>query len=350
MIQRLTALRQTLQRKNLDAIFVSKPANVSYLSGFKGEDSFVFVTIGKKPLFITDFRYKLQAQKEVKGFDIICVSAPTLNEITQLIKKYRLRRVAFEAAGVSFKYAAKLKAKVKNVFVPTDGLIEYLRTIKDKSEIENIKKAAQIASEAIRKTISLIKPGMTEIAACGHLEQQMRNCGAEKIAFTPIVASGENASMPHAALSSRKIRLHEPVTIDCGCTYNAYNSDLTRTFFLGRIDAQYKYMYNIIEQAQQKAISIIRPGVKISKVDNAARDYITSKGFGKYFGHATGHGIGLEVHEAPRISGKNNKILKEGMVFTVEPGIYIPGKGGIRIEDMVLVTEKSHKILTESTY
>ena len=342
----ITNLRQSLKRKKLDAICVSNPANVSYLSGFKGDDSFLLIDKEKIALFITDFRYLQQAKNEVKNYQILMLRPPLIDKIPKLAKNYRLKKIGFEAAHLNFNNARKLNIKRECKFIPTDGLVERFRLNKTEAEIKIIKKSAGIAVSAFKKTINYIKVGMMELEVAGYLEWCMRKQGAERIAFPTIVASGINSSMPHAISSNKKIKKNEPIIIDCGCVFCGYNSDLTRTIFLGRIDAQFRHIYSIIKQAQQKAISNIYPGFKVSSIDKIARDYIRRKGFGKYFGHATGHGIGREVHEAPIISSKSSKTLKPGMVFTVEPGVYIPGWGGIRIEDMVLVTDKSYKVLT----
>ena len=335
-----------LKRKNLDALFISHPANVSYISGFKGLDSFLLIIKGKEPLFITDFRYLQQARKEISGFRILSSAKSIIREIAGLIKKYHLKKVGFESAHLSYKDSIFISTKTKQKLIPTEGLIEELRIVKNEVEIGIIKKSAYITKSALKKTLAYMKPGMSELEIAGYIEWQMRKAGAQRIAFPPIVASGENSAMPHAVSTTRKIRKQEPIIIDCGCVFDGYNSDLTRTIFLGRINAQFKSIYNTIEEAQRRAISLIHPGVKICRIDKAARDYIHSKGFERYFKHATGHGVGLKVHEAPVVSMKNFKTLKKGMVLTVEPGIYIPGLGGVRIEDMILVTDKSHRILT----
>lgn len=343
-------LRQTLRRKNLDALLVSSRANVSYLSGFRGEDSFLLVGKNKMPLFITDFRYIQQAKKEIKGCNILMLNPPLIKSLSYTIKKCRFKRIGFEANHLSFSEATKLKSHRGCKFLPTNGIIENFRLIKTKSEIAIIKKSAHIAASALRDTVSYIKAGMTESDVAGYLQWRMGKRGAERLAFPPIIASGKNAAMPHAITSNKKIRMHEPIIIDCGCVFNGYSSDLTRTIFLGRIDPQFKYYYNIVKSAQQKAISSVRPGVKISEIDKIARDYIAGKGLSEYFGHAIGHGIGRNVHEAPVVSSKNKDILTPGMVFTIEPGVYMPEWGGVRIEDMVVVTDKSCRILTHDKH
>jgi Xaa-Pro aminopeptidase len=343
----LSDLRQSIKRKGLDAIYISNPANVSYLSGFKGDDSCLLIGKNEPALFITDSRYIEQAKIQTMDFQILSFKRPLTEKISNISKRYNFKKIGFESAHLSFKDAGLLKAKIGARFIPTDGLVESLRIIKNKSEITLIEKAAQITKSAIDKTIGYIKAGMSELEIAGYLEWRMRKQGAERIAFHTIVASGRNACMSHAVSSNKKIKRQEPVIIDCGCVFCGYNSDLTRTVFLGRIDAQSKYIYNTIQSAQKKAISSIRPGIKISIIDKIARDYINKKGLGKYFSHATGHGIGCQVHEAPSISSKNRMVLAPGMVFTVEPAAYIPQWGGVRIEDMVLVTDNAHRILSE---
>lgn len=313
-------------KKRLDALLISHPPNVTYLSNFKGSESFLLLTKKNGNHFITDSRYTEQAQKQIKGFCIHTRKGALAKEISGLAKKYKLRRIGFESAHTSHKLAHNLKVKCKPAFIPLENTVENLRVIKNRAEIELMEKAAQISISAIKKTVTYIKPGMTELEVVGYLESCMRKLGSQQQAFASIVASGINSSMPHAISSKKKIVRNEPVVIDCGCRFNGYNSDLTRTIFLGRIDAQFTYMYNTVRQAHARAIAAVRPGVKIATIDKLARDHIREKGFGRYFAHATGHGIGLEVHEAPTITYKNTKLLKKGMVFTIEPGVYMPGK------------------------
>ncbi|MFH0731848.1 MAG: Xaa-Pro peptidase family protein [Candidatus Omnitrophota bacterium] len=348
MTASIKSVCQRLKNDKLDAFFISSPDNVSYLSGFKGKDSFLLITHSKDLFFITDPRYSHQAQKELKGFEIFSENLPVARKIKSIVKRFNIRKIGFEASHLSYNNVKKLQAAFKSScrLLPLTDIIENLRIIKTKDEITSIRKAISITKTAIKKALDYIRPGMTEAQIAAFLEYQMKKSGAQGEAFPTIVASGANSCMPHAVVSHRKIALHEPIIIDCGCCYNGYNSDLTRTVFLGRIDAQFKSMYNIVRDAQLKAISKIRPGLKASAIDRAAKDYIIQKGYAKFITHSLGHGVGLQVHEAPKISEKNNLYLRPGMVFTIEPGIYVPGAGGVRIEDMVLVTDKSHKVLS----
>jgi len=347
MMPAIKYLSILLRKKKLDAMLVSTPANVTYLTGFRGAESLLIVDKFTRVFLLTDFRYEQQAKKELPSqIKVICVKIGLIRYVPIFLQEYSLKKVAFESANLTFEAVQTLyKAKGKCVFTPFPEVIEGLREIKTEKELEKLQEVVDITKKALNTTRKYIRAGMTELEVAGFLEYSMKKLGAQKSSFSTIVASGENASMPHAVTSSRRIKNNEPIIIDCGSSLNGYNSDLTITVFLGRINAQYSNIYNTIATAQRRAISAVRPGVKISAIDKIARDYLASKDLDKYFGHATGHGIGLEVHEAPRISSKNNTLLRANMVFTVEPGIYIPGWGGIRLENMVVVTNKSHRVL-----
>ncbi|NQT95730.1 MAG: aminopeptidase P family protein, partial [Candidatus Omnitrophica bacterium] len=239
-----------------------------------------------------------------------------------------------------------ISGSIKKKLYSTFGLIGKLRAIKDQQEVGLIKKAAAIAKKAYKSIKRELKEGKRETDIAGKIDFLVKKLGADRPSFETIVASGANASMPHAKPTAKRIKNSEAIIVDFGARLKGYNSDLTRTSFVGKIDKHFKLIYSIISIAQSKAINKIRPGVKISEIDKAARSYIVKKGFGKYFTHALGHCIGIDVHELPSINSKNHSVLKEGMVFSVEPGIYIPGSGGVRIEDMILVTAKGHEVLT----
>ncbi|MBN1405464.1 MAG: aminopeptidase P family protein [Candidatus Omnitrophica bacterium] len=339
-------LRIKLKAEKIDALFVSYAPNVSYISGFEGKDSCLIIGRDGTDLFITDFRYYEQAKKEVKGYEVICLNAPIAAAIKGIIKKYKFKKLGFESGRISFDRYKSFRLGLNCALKPVSGLIEQMRLIKSGEEIEKIRKSVKAAKSALNETVKYIKPGMSELEVAGFLEWKLRSAGAQEMSFNTIVASGTNSSMPHAIPTAKKIKKREPIIMDCGCLINGYNSDLTRTILLGRIDAQFKYIYNTIIEAQNRAISSVRPGKTASSIDNAARRYIKQIGFGRYFGHSTGHGVGCEIHEAPSISAKNKHLLKPGMVFTIEPGIYIPGWGGVRMEDIVVVTKKSHEVLT----
>jgi len=359
----ISLLKNRLKKEKLDGLLVSKPANVSYLSGFSGDESYLLIT-EKKDFFITDFRYEQQAKKEAKGFEIEVVGAapcgrpqqgrhrglPLHNHfdlIVHLIKKNNLKRVGFEARHITYAEVSKIRDNLtKQEFLPMHDLVESLRVVKTQEEIKNIKKATGICLSVFNDVAFKIKPGIREKELAGFVEYQMRIKGAEGASFDIIVLSGKNSTMPHGRPSDRKIGCNEAVLIDAGASFNGYKSDLTRMFFLGKIPDTVQKVYGIVKKAQEMALKAVRPGVSASVVDAIARDYIKSNGYGDYFGHSLGHGVGREVHEAPSISSKSKDILKPGMIFTVEPAIYLPNIGGIRIEDMVLVTQKGSQVLS----
>ena len=346
MIKVLKKINKSLNLHNLDVFLVSNPKNVSYLSGFTGMDSYLLIFKSSRPAFLTDNRYLLQAKKELKGFDIICNNEPLVKKLAQKLKSEKIRTLGVESLHLSYGSVVQIQKALKIRLRPLAGLVENLRIIKTDSEIEKIKKSIRISLKSFNETIRFIKPQKSELEIAGFLEFCMRKFGATNAAFPSIVACSRNSALCHAVPSNKKIKRQQPIIIDFGCCYKGYNSDLTRTIMLGKIDASYMYIYNIVKQAQSTAISAIKPGIKASVIDKIARDYIESHGFGRFFIHSTGHGIGRDVHELPSISQKSNYALRPGMVFTVEPGIYIPGWGGVRIEDMVLVTAKACKILT----
>jgi len=263
----------------------------------------------------------------------------------------RVKRLGYEEKNISAATFTRLKETLgaRHIeLVPVEGIIERLRMIKKAAELDKIRKATVITMNALKFAKSLIKPGIKEIQVAAEIERFIRYRGARTSAFEIIVASGPNSSRPHHITSQRIIRPAETVLVDVGVDYEGYKSDLTRVFFLGRISSITRRVYGIVREAQDKAIKAIKPGVLINKIDAAARQYITRKGYGGFFGHALGHGIGLEVHEAPQISSKETNTLKENMVFTVEPAIYLAGQFGIRIEDMVLVNRKGCEVLSGS--
>jgi len=345
MKQRVSKLKRLLKRHKLDALLISRPSNIYYISGFTGSDSYSLITSGQNYI-ITDFRYREQAHKEAKGFEVITKPVGLLRKATNLLKSLSLKKTGFESDHLTVRESQVIASALKKKLLPTSQLIEKLRIVKEPEEIEAIKESASIARNVLKIIIKEIKPGCREKDIAAKADFLLRKKGADRPAFETIVASGPNASMPHARPRTRRIRPSEPIIIDFGANFRGYNSDLTRTHFVGRIEKHFKLIHSIVADAQSKAIDRVTPGKRISEIDKIARDYITKKGFGSYFGHATGHGIGIDIHEWPDINSRNHAILREGMVFSVEPGIYIPGQGGIRIEDMVLVTKKGHRVLT----
>lgn len=344
-VERISKIRRRLKNLKLDALLVSNPSNIFYLSGFSGHDSVLLVT-QEENYIVTDFRFEQDAKKSASGFEIIAQPGNLYQKISRIIRRLSLKRVGFESGHMTVRGAEFLTNLIAARLVPFFGLIESLRVIKYPDEISAIKTSACIAKNVLKIIIKEVKNNRTEKDIAVRIDFLLRKEGADSTSFDTIVASGENASMPHARPSNKKIRPGEAVVLDFGARRNNYTSDLTRTLFVGKISKQLSLVYSIVAAAQKKAINKIAPGVKISEIDRVARDYITKKGFGNYFGHATGHCVGIDVHELPSINSKNHTTLKEGMVFTVEPGIYMPGIGGVRIEDMVLVNKNGYEVLT----
>ena len=345
--QRLNSLRKHLKQRGLDAALITNEVNVSYLSGLNAQAE-LLITAGKKIAFV-DFRYMEAAQRQLKSWQIWQRRSfyPIEEEIIQCATGLRLKRLGFEPLSLSFEGHRKLKAGIKPIkLVPASGLIETLRAKKFPQEIRLIKQAASLAVKSMDYARKIVRPGVSELEVVRKLHYYMQDMGAQGPAFDIIIASGPRSSMPHAAASARKIRNNEAVLVDLGCRISGYNSDLTRMLFLGKISAKIKHIFTIVSRAQQLAIKAARPGMKIKELDSIAREHIAQYGLGIYFGHSLGHGIGKQVHEYPSISPHSRDLLRTGMVFTIEPGIYIPKLGGFRQEDMVLLTPKGAKVLT----
>ncbi|MFH1645799.1 MAG: aminopeptidase P family protein [Candidatus Omnitrophota bacterium] len=342
---RIFQLRKHLSKTKTDALLVSNPSNIFYITGFHGADSQCLITKNNQYI-LTDFRYSEEAAKTCKNFDILDSYETLLSKLTKLIKKSKFTKIGFEENYVSYNQIKTLEAKIGRLLTPSLSVIEKMRVIKDESELALIIKAAEINLNSISKIIKNIRINQSEKLTAASLEYAFIKNGADAMAFPSIVASGENSSKPHAKPTDKKFRKSEPITIDSGVKFKSYNSDITRSFCIEKEDEFFKMLYNIVNTAQKLAIDKVKPGTKISDIDKTARDFIAKKGYAKNFGHATGHGIGIDVHELPSISSKTKGVLKPGMVFTIEPGIYIPGWGGIRIEDMVVVTQKGHMVIT----
>jgi len=349
-LQRQHKLKKLLYSNHLDALLIRKRQNIDYLTGVRGDDSILFVS-KKKNYLITDSRYKEAYKKGLKSCSLKIVDSGGLGQRVEAIaKKTRSRRIGFESNNFSHAAYAGLKKKLRRMALrPVCGLVEILRTIKDKDEIALIRKACQDGCEIMNYGLRSARPLLRESELRQKIESYIAKKDLKLADFEMIIASGRNASMPHASCSSRKIRKKEMVVIDLGAMNYGYNSDLTRTVFLGKIDRMYLRIYNIVKDAQKKAIEAIRPGVKASYIDHISRQYITLKGLGKHFIHSLGHGIGLETHEGPRLSKNSKDVLRENMTVTVEPGIYIPGWGGVRLEDVALVTGKGCEVLTKGS-
>jgi Xaa-Pro aminopeptidase len=344
---RLQKIYATLEQRALDSLIVSFPANISYLLDYRARDSYLIVS-KKENIFFTDFRYIEEAKRNIKIASICKTNGSVFKSIADACSNLKLGHIGFEERHLPFAEYRKLKEELKNSanLIPVHGLIEELREVKSPLEIKKIKEAIAITIKALNFIPRFIACGRTEIEIAAELERFIRYNGAYSSSFDIIVASGPNSSFPHHITSSRKIKNNEPVLIDCGVDYLGYKSDLTRVFFSGKITSTIRSVYDIVLKAQGKAIKEIKASINIDKIDRVARQYIAQKKFGGFFGHNLGHGIGLEIHEAPCVSGNEKNKLKAGMVFTIEPAIYLPNKFGIRIEDMVLVTKEGVELLS----
>jgi Xaa-Pro aminopeptidase len=344
--ERVERLRRVISERGLDALLVTDIHNVRYLTGFTGSSAFALV--GRSgAFFFTDFRYMEQSGYEVEGFDIRLERADRVSVIAGVAEKTGIRRLGFES-NVTYDFYTNL-LKLPLELEPQTKLVEEMRLVKDDREIACIKKAVKRAEEAFCATKPMIRPGVTERAVGLRLENELKARGCRRIPFDIIVASGRHSSLPHAGQTDKKLEGGDFVIIDWGGEADGYYSDMTRTLLIAGkgpdLDLK-KKIYNIVNRARERAIAAVKPGAGAAEVDAAARAFISGQGFGEYFGHGTGHGVGLEVHEGPRVSWSGGKTIADGMVFSIEPGIYIPETGGVRIEDLALVVGGRGRTLT----
>jgi Xaa-Pro aminopeptidase len=345
---RMRRLQNAVARENVDALLITSLVNIRYLTGFDGTRAVMIIGRGKK-LFLTDSRYIEAVTKEIKNVEIEEIGRKPYQIIGNLVRKMKIRRLGFEQDNVTFfDYSKIAEAVGVKKMRPMSGVIEQIRMIKDDQELKCIKQAATISAHGIRHIRDLFKSGITERSLAIELELFFQLNGAEQAAFPTIVAFGRHASAPHHRTSRSHMRSGNMVLIDFGARYRGYNSDLTRTVASNNISGKFKEIYNIVLEAQQRAVESIRPGRKFSEIDRVARDFIAKQGYGDHFGHGLGHGLGLEVHESPTIAPGVVGTCRKGMVFTIEPGIYLPGWGGVRIEDDIVVTSKGCRVLTGS--
>lgn len=348
---RLERLRRRMAEEQVDGLLVGSPANRRYLSGFTGSSGWLLITADRAELW-TDFRYLEQAAAQAPAFEIVRHEADVYRHLGRRVGELGLGRLGFERDHLSYRQWERLRGGLpeKVELVPVAGWIEELRRVKDAGEIAAIRQAARIADEALLEVLADLRPGRTEREVALQLEFAMRRRGAEGVAFDFIVASGPRSALPHGTASDRVIQEGDLLTVDYGAVYGGYASDCTRTVVVGRAGERQREIYDIVLEAQRRALAAVRPGATGAEVDRAAREVIESAGYGEHFGHATGHGVGLEVHEGPRLAATGgDDVLAPGMVVTVEPGIYLPGWGGVRIEDLVVVTESGGEILTRVT-
>ncbi len=345
---KLQKLRQALQQADLPALLVTSAYSRRYLTGFTGTAGVAVIT-ADEAFFITDFRYTEQANDQIEGYEIIEQKTTLIEAVAQLVEGKQLTKLGFEQDAMTYaeydRYANALKAEL----VPTSGLVEKIRLIKTEDELTIIKQACKIADDAYEHILTFIKPGMTELEVSNELEFFMRKQGATSSSFDIIVASGTRSALPHGVATDKVIESGDFVTLDFGAYYNGYVSDVTRTLAVGEPSDKLKEIYQVVLDSQLLALEKIKPGMTGKEADAISRDYIASKGYGEAFGHSLGHGIGLEVHEGPGLSSRSDVVLEPGMVITIEPGIYLPGIGGVRIEDDALVTETGVEKLTHTS-
>ena len=346
--RRVDRLRGRLGESGLDGMLVTGLLNVRYLTGFTGSSGTALVT-PEQSVFLTDFRYEEQAALECRGWRTEILERASVQDIAERIGREGLSRLGFEEEHVVFKTWSELRDGLPGVeLVPTAAVVERLRMVKEPCEIKAIRRAAGIADLAYEAVVSRIEPGMIERDVALELDFFMRKHGAEKEGFDTIVASGPRGALPHGKASDRVIGSTDLVVLDYGAVSGGYNSDITRTVIAGRPDPKQEEVYSVVLEAQRLAIEAIRPGLTGREIDAAARDFIASRGYGPNFGHGLGHGLGLHCHDPGTLSRRGEIPLEPGMVFTVEPGVYIAGWGGVRIEDDIVVTEDGCEVLTRA--
>jgi Xaa-Pro aminopeptidase len=344
-------LAARLREIGVPSLLVTHLPNIRYLCGFTGSAGVLLVVAGlrgQRCTFITDGRYTRQAADEVSGVRVVIAKGPALTEACEVAVKGQVKILGFEAEQLQYitfqQLSHALKGRIK--LKPTTGLVEGLRLIKDAAEVEQIRAAVFLGSSLFQPALAAIRPGVPETAVAGELELQARRAGAEKMSFDTIVASGHRSALPHGRASGQAIPDSGFIILDYGVILAGYCSDMTRTVHVGPVSAAHRRMYQAVKDAQLASIAAVRPGVEAGKVDQAGRDVLKKAGFDAFFTHSTGHGVGIEIHEQPRIAKGQMAALEPGMVITIEPGIYIPDDGGVRIEDMVLVTQTGHEVLT----
>jgi len=348
-VSRRKKLAKLIQQAGADALLVTNFKNVTYLTGFTGDDSYLLAG-PDEPTIISDPRYTTQLSEECPGLkqEIRVPGEKILPVTARLVERKKIKRLGLEANSATLSLRNSLEEALPNVeLIATDGLVEQLRTVKDKDEIEATRLACQQARRAFEVVRAALTPDMTELDVAAELEYRARRFGAKALSFPPIVAAGPRSALPHAAPTRSPIGDSGFLLIDWGVNSGLYMSDLTRILVLAKISPKLRKIYGIVLKAQLAAIDAIRPGVTCEQVDRVARNIITKAGFGEAFGHGLGHGTGLEIHEAPRLAVGFQTKLEPGMIVTVEPGVYLPGWGGVRIEDDVLVTRSGCEVLTD---
>jgi Xaa-Pro aminopeptidase len=345
----LAKLKALIKAQGLDAYLITDTIHGYYLSGFTGTNCWLLITAEAQNYFITDFRYREQARAEVTGFELVIQEQSAFQTLGQLIKQAGMKKIGVDQDELTLAVYTRLNEEITDgTLVPLPNPAKKIRRVKSAEELQLINKAVEIADKAFIHILDYLRPGITEKEVAFELEFFMRRLGGTRNAFETIVASGERAALPHGVASNKVMDAGEMVVLDFGTVYQGYHSDLTRTVFLGEPDARAEEIYRVVLEAQDRALKHIQPGMRSSEVDLLARQIISDAGYGDFFGHGLGHGVGLAIHEEPSLSPRDETILEPGMIVTVEPGIYLPGWGGIRIEDMVFLSPGGCEILTRS--
>ena len=350
MTEKLNAL---MNENALDALLVSDGYNMRYISGFTGATGYLYLS-GKRKVVLTDSRYTLQAQEESesRGFTVLEVNRANggyPKVLAGLVREDEVAKLGFEDNAMYYSQVEELKGEMENCqWIPMGDKLSMFRQVKTPDEIACIAKAEAIGDAAFSYILGELKPGITELEVAAKLEYFVKTHGASGMSFETIVASGLHSAMPHARPTGKPLEKGEFVTLDFGCIYEGYCSDMTRTVVIGKANEKQREIYNLVLEAQRAGLETVRAGLPCNQVDQAARGVIEKAGYGQYFGHGLGHNVGLEIHESPMLSPKDSTILLAGMLESVEPGIYIPGFGGVRIEDLIVITEEGHRNLTSS--
>lgn len=356
---RIARLQALLRRKKFDALLVGRPENRRYLSGYSALDhgidesaGLLLVPARGDARLLTDFRFKLQAEAEVGSLPVVLYPRGVLNLLSEMLPELAIRSLAFESRYTLHAVAealAGLGGKIGVRMVPTTDLVESFRVVKDEEEQDKLRAAVALNEKVFEAVFPTIVPGRSEVEIARQIESTMLDFGARSPSFSTIVAVGANSALPHAVPGSRVVEANQPVMIDMGLILDGYCSDMTRSFVIGEPDDRYLAIHRLVRRAQRAALDGIRAGMTAARVDKLARGIIAAAGYGPAFGHSLGHGVGLAVHEEPRLSSRNKRQLRAGMVVTVEPGVYIPGWGGVRLENMVVVREDGCELLNENS-